>query len=185
MKRDLSEFGIQIDENNRFILDMMVIDLSSFISPYCSNLPVISGEAAAYLDNAIKNIPAKFDISLHIKSHDISHNKQELYSKSIKNYYNNIIQQTMRDLFRTTIVSLIMAFIGIVVIALMLIFTSKGIGEVWNIVLEIIGWVFIWESVDKFCFERQKLKHELRRAYQFVNADIKFINISNQIENLS
>lgn len=184
MKTESNNFNFEIDKNNRFVLDMLVMDESGFISPYCSNLPVISGEAAAYLENAVKNIPIKFDISLHVKCSGLSQNKQELYRNSIKNYFNNTIQQTIRDLFRTTMIALVMAIIGIGVIVLMLILTSKGLGELWNIVLEIIGWVFIWESVDKFFFERQKLKHELRRAYQFINADIQFIDITNQIENI-
>lgn len=184
MKKERNNFDLILDGNNRFVLDMLVRDDSGFISPYCGNLPVISGEAAAYLENTVKNIPVKFNISLHIKCSDLSRNKQELYRNSIKNYYKNAIQQTIRDLFNTTAIALVMAIIGIGVIVLMLILTSKGLGELWNIVLEIVGWVFLWESVDKFFFERQKLKHELRRAYQFINADIKFIDISSQIENI-
>lgn len=177
MKKKTDNWDFPKDENDRFILDMTIIDSSSFISPYCGNSPVIGSEVAAYLDNAIQNIPAKYDVSLHIKCHSISEDEQRIYRNAINNYYHNIVQQAIRNLFRNSIVSLIMALFGIAVIAIMLILTARGLNEVWDIVLEVIGWVFIWEAVDKFCFERYKLKHELRRAYQLKNADIKFINL--------
>lgn len=158
---------------------MAILDSSNFISPYCGNAPVLGSEAVAYLDNAVKNIPAKKDIALHIKSNVLEEKNQKVYRIAIKNYYHNIIQQTARDLLRSTIVSFIMAAIGIAVIAVMLILTARGLNEIWDIVLEIIGWVFIWEAVDKFCFERHTLKQELRRAYQLKNADVQFFHMQS------
>lgn len=176
-KNQIETFASRIDENNRFIINMTVIDKSSFLSPFCGDEPIISSEVSAYLENTIKYVPPTFDFSIKIKNENITEQEKLIYKQAIKNYYHNNIQKLKRDVFRNNIVSLGMTFVGVLVIAIMLILSSKGvINEVWNAVLEIIGWVFIWEAVDKFFFERHHLKTELRLAHKIVNSNISFVN---------
>lgn len=165
----------KLDEHNRYVIDLTINDDASFLSPFSGENKVISSEVASYLDNAIKFVPAKLDISLHIKALNINEEEKIIYMQAIKNYYRNIMTQLNNELIFNLIVSLSMFFIGVIVIAIMIILSSRGLNEIWDVVLEIIGWVFIWEAVDKFFFERRKLKLEILKAKQFINAKIIFI----------
>lgn len=175
-KKKFKNIDLKLDETNRFIIDMNILDNSAFLSPYCGNLLLISSEVASYLENAIKYIPPKFDITLHIKSKDINDEKKNQYKNAIKNYFTNNILQLKREIFFQTIMSLIMLFIGIFIISLMLILSNNKVNIIQDTILEIAGWVFIWEAVDKFFFERHKLKYELRKAYQLCKAEIVFFD---------
>ena len=166
------------DENGRFIVDMMILDDSSFISPFCGGAPVVSQEVATYLDNAIKNVPPKGEITLHISSDVIAKDKESIHIQSIKNYYCNERKQLIRELISNKLASFTMFFIGLVIIAVMIVFSLKEVKEIWITVLEIIGWVFVWEAVDKFVFERNSLKKNLLRANQLINAKVVFKKIN-------
>lgn len=162
------------DENGKFIIDMMILDDNSFVSPFCGNAPIVSSDVATYLDNSIKNIPPKSEIALHIISDVVSKDKEELYTQSLRNYYLNEQKQLMRELFFNKLASIIMFIIGLIVITMMIIFSFTNFSEIWITVLEIVGWVFIWEAVDKFVFERYKLKRDLLRANQLINSEVLF-----------
>ena len=162
------------DEKGNFIIDMMILDDDSFISPFCGNAPVISSDAATYLDNAIKNVPPKFGVSLRITSDVISKEKEEIHIESIRNYYRNEQKQLIRELVSNKMSAFVMFVIGLFVIATMIVLSLTDTSEIWITVLEIIGWVFVWESVDAFFIERSKLKRDLLRANQFINAEVVF-----------
>lgn len=164
------------DEHGRFIIDMMILDDDSFISPFCGKDPIISSDVATYLDNAIKNIPPKAQIALHISSDVIDKSKEEIHIQSIRNYYRNEQKQLSRELISNKLVSLIMFAIGLVIISIMIAFSFADFSEIWITILEIVGWVFVWEAVDKFFFERSKLKRDLLRTNQLINAEVYFKN---------
>ncbi len=165
----------KLDNDKRYVIDLSINDNTSFLSPFSGETKVIGSEVASYLDNAIKFVPHKLNISLHIKAQSLTEEDKVIYQQAIKNYYRNIIEQLNNELIFNLIVSISMCLIGIVVIAIMLILSSHGLNEIWDVVLEIIGWVFIWEGVDKLFFERRKLKIEINRAKQFKEANIIFI----------
>ncbi len=169
--------NINIDDQGRYIIEMTILDDSNFISPYCGKEPIVSSEVATYLDNIIKNVPPKGSISLYLYSNVISKDNESKYQAAIKNYYSNEKRQLKRDLLYNQIAAFSMFGIGFVIIAVMLIFIFLDkINEIWSTILEIIGWVFVWEAVDKFVFERNYLKREINRADQLINAEVKFIN---------
>lgn len=179
MKKEISKkitelIEPNLDENGRFIIDMMILDDESFISPFCGGSPIISSDAATYLDNSIKTVPPKAQVALHISSEVISKDKEEIHVQSIRNYYRNEQKQLIRELLSNKLASLTMFIVGLIVIAIMITFSFLGFGEIWITVLEIIGWVFVWEAVDKFVFERNKLKKDLLRANQLINAEVVF-----------
>ncbi|NLC93692.1 MAG: hypothetical protein GX677_09590, partial [Treponema sp.] len=62
----------------------------------------------------------------------------------------------------------------IIVIAFMFVANYMEIPEVWSTVLEIIGWVFIWEAADKFFIERKTIRNQLRYANKMINAVVEY-----------
>jgi len=43
-----------------------------------------------------------------------------------------------------------------------------------TLIIEIIAWVFMWECVDLFFFERVRLRHDKNKILQLLNAKISF-----------
>lgn len=155
-------------------IDMTILDNSTFLSPYCGNVKIISSEVASYLDNILNYYPPKLNLTLRINSKSTNQEDEKIFKEAIINYYQNNIYRLKRDLLRNMIIALIMLIIGSIFITLMLIIGNKNSNPIWTTILEIAGWVFIWEAVDKFFFERHSLNKELRKSIQIVSAKIEF-----------
>ncbi len=164
------------DEELNYVIEMNILDKSDFISPYCSKTPVISSEAALYLDNALKYVSPKREIEINIVSNVIEENEKEFFKNAIINYYSNNIKQHFRDLFHYNILSFVLLLIGVIFIVIMLIVETNSSNQIWSTILEIVGWVFIWEAAYTFFFEKHKTKIELLKSKQIVNAKITINN---------
>lgn len=176
-KKQIEDFlEVKIANDKSIIVEMQVLDDSNFLSPYCSNYYIANDEVISYLNNRIKNVNPKVDLELHIKSNVIDDQEKIIYEQAIKNYYKSEKKQLTTKLVNNLIVSLIMFLIGLIIISIMIFMSYNNYKEVWTTVLDIIGWVFIWETIDKFCFERREIKREYRKAEQFINAKIIFLD---------
>lgn len=165
---------VKIDEDKRIVVEMQVLDDSNFLSPYCSNYYIANDEVISYLNNRVKNLNVKAPLRIIIYSNVINEDEKMIYTKAIKNYYLNEKKQLMSDLFNNMIISLIMFGIGLIIISIMIFMSFQESKELWTTVFDIVGWVFVWEAVDKFFFERRKLKRDFLRAEQFINADFVY-----------
>lgn len=159
-------------KKDNHVINMQILDKSDFISPYCGYTPVISSEAAAYLDNALKYVSPKKEVEIHIKSKVILDEEKEFYKNAIINYYSNNIKEHKRDLFHNNLLSILLLIVGAVFITVMLILEATNVNAIYSTILEIVGWVFIWESAYNFFFEKHHIKKELVKARQIINANI-------------
>jgi len=53
--------------------------------------------------------------------------------------------------------------------------------DITSEVISIVSWVFVWDSTDKFCFERPSLRRESLRKAQLAGAQVNFI-VMNESE---
>ncbi len=156
---------------NEINVELTIIDKTQFLSPFCGKKKIISSEVASYLENILNYYHPKFNLTLNILTKELTSKEEEQYKSAIINYYENNIIRIKRDLLRNLIISLIMLLIGAFFITIMLIINNHPI---WSTILEIIGWVFVWEAVDIFFFKRHELNRELRKSIQIKNAKIIF-----------
>lgn len=157
------------------ILNITVNDKSAFISPYSeTGRPIISYEAADFLENSVKAFAPQDSIVLNVHSDVIEKDEQPAFSQAIKNYYSLKQQDVIRDVKRKTFFSIIMSIIGICALAIMFIF-SRFLNEIWTECIDIFAWVFIWEAVDLFCIQKGALKISYKRYDNFIKMQINFV----------
>ncbi|MEG1609182.1 MAG: hypothetical protein RR348_04870, partial [Clostridia bacterium] len=115
MNKKAGSVAPQHDDDGRLVVDMMVRDDSSFISPFSnSQQPMLSTEAADFLDSAIKPANYKDEIRLKIHSDCIDEEEQEIYKVAIKNYYNHAYVVGRQNIKRSYIVSALMLLMSVV-----------------------------------------------------------------------
>lgn len=165
---------LEKDADGRSIIDMVVKNDSNFLSPYYGKYPVINSEVAEYLDNSQKAVLPKSEIKIRIKSNEIDDNEKIIYEEAIKNHYQYVKLQILKELLSNRWTPFVMFIVGIIVIAFMFVANYMEIPEVWSTVLEIIGWVFIWEAADKFFIERKTIRNQLRYANKMINAVVEY-----------
>lgn len=168
MKEEYLGFDV---EDDLAIINITILDKSQFLSPVCGNNVVISHEVSDYLDNAIKVIPSSYNIKVLINTDDELH--FDIYERAIKNYYSNNLKQDLRDLAKNKLISALILLIGIIVISVLIFLKLKNLGELFSTILEIIGWVFIWQATDMFFFERNKIKRNIRKSTMFINSRVE------------
>lgn len=145
-------------------------DSKNVISPFTeNNQKVISGDFATFLDNAVKDVPIKEDLTLEITTKKYDH---DTISTAIKNYYHNEFVESERKLKNNLVFALITLFIGLCTLTVSLVLTFTEILVVLQSAISIFSWVFVWEAFDLLCFRRTELKYLQHRQINFINAKI-------------
>lgn len=166
------------DENNRRIIRLNVSDDSNFLSPFSvKGSPLISCETAEFLNLNIKHNLKDGGVKLIIYGNTIDEMEQEIYKTAVKNYYYVEYTETMRELRRNLLFSVIMLLFSACVFALAVILeaTTQANAVILNMI-DVFAWVFTWEAVDLLFLQRPKLHKEQNRNIAAINADIVFVH---------
>ena len=170
LKKELQLKNKQVSASNTTHININIANSDEIISPYAEdNKVVINSEFANFLENSVKDISPKQDISIYVTSpnHDI-----ETISAAIKNYYNNEFMDTERKLKHNLSFSIITLLIGLIALSINIILSSLNTPVIIGNAIDIFGWVFVWEAVDVFFFRRAELKFKQYREINFINAKI-------------
>lgn len=171
---------IKEDKEGRALIEIDIKDKSEVLSPFfAQNKETINDEFANFLDNTVKSIPPKQQLHLQFSCQQIQTEDEEVFSKAVKNYYLNSSLETERKLLNNTKIFLVMIMLSL--LALGVLFLVHYFNVFWLIqeVFDIIVWVFVWEAVDIFVFQRSMLKYEKQRSLSLYNSNITFIKIAS------
>lgn len=166
------------DENNRRIIRLNVADDSNFLSPFAvKGNPLISSETAEFLNINIKHNLKDSGVKLIISSDEIDETEKAVYETAIKNYYRYEFTETAKELRRNLFSSIIMLIFSAFIFALAIILerTTQTSAVIRNMI-DVFAWVFTWEAVDIFFFQRPKLYKEQKRNAAAIGAEIVFTN---------
>lgn len=164
------------DEEGRVIIEMTVLKDEAFLSDFSAGKRLsISSEMAEFLRERAEDFLPKEPICLKIYSDCIDEDEQISYSKALREYYVRQYSQTKRDLRRNSMISAVMAAIGMAVIAVVLIFSFLDMFPIITEVLDIFAWVFLWEAVDLFFLQRAVMRAERNRCLRFADAKIEYL----------
>lgn len=169
------------DENNRRIIRLNVTDDSNFLSPFSvKGNPLISSETAEFLNLNIKHNLKDSGVKLEISSNVIDEPEKEIYRSAIKNYYRVEYKTVWKELRRNLFGSIIMLLFSACIFALAIILeaTTNASAVILNMI-DVFAWVFTWEAVDIFFFQRPKLHKEQKRNAAAIDAEIVFVNEDN------
>ncbi len=159
------------NKNGRVLIDMTVNDDTEFLTQFSRhNTPVISSEVADFLENSTQNVLPKDRLHLKIHSNCIDENKKTIYTNAIKDYYTDKVIATKRELRHNNVLAIVLALVGILILALSLIMD----GTLWPAVIDIVAWVFLWEAVDIVAFKQRDLRLCRYRYSRFTEMEIEY-----------
>lgn len=67
-----------------------------------------------------------------------------------------------------------MLAISIILLTIYVILYSQKLETVFSNILNIIAWVFTWETIELFCFKRSNLRLKQLRNIKIIEAQISF-----------
>ena len=161
----------ETDQDNRRIIRLSVADDSCFLSPFSAEgVPVINPDTAAFLDHSLKQMLPDSRIHFIISSDQIDDKEQVIYQKAIINYYHSEFAETARELKKNMFQSIVMTIVAVMVFAISIILSSIDTKIIILDMLDVVAWVFMWEAVDLFFFQRSILKIRQLRTLSITNA---------------
>ena len=173
--RQLADRQYIRDQENRLVINMTVKDDSNFLSVFSvSDTLVISMEVADFIENSTQLIPAGELLTLRIHSSCVDEQEQTIYEKAIKEYYAEKYLANERELKKNNKLSFLLAFAGIIVLALAILMEYGVNSIIWSEVIDIIVWVFLWEAVDIRAFINRSLKTKRRRYLAYMSMKVEY-----------
>ncbi|MBE5730855.1 MAG: hypothetical protein E7350_02760 [Clostridiales bacterium] len=165
------------DNEGRIVVDMNLKDDTDFLSAFSANeTPVISSEVAEFIENTTQSISPYERLTLRIISDCIDKTEQRVYKDAIKEYYTERYRANDRELKIHNRIALILAILGVFVLAFA-VFLDYRIGSViWAEVVDIAAWVFLWEAVDIKFFKARQLALLQKRNAAFIDMKIEYEN---------
>ncbi|MCD8040932.1 MAG: hypothetical protein LUF82_05385 [Clostridia bacterium] len=163
------------DEDGRAVVELCVRDDSDFLSPYStSSNSVINGEVAEFIDTSVRPLKADEHVRLEIHSNEITADEQKIYTAAIHSYYAEQYKSNATERKRLIILAIVMAVIGVVALAAAIALLAYG-QEIVGDVVEIIAWVFLWETVDILCFQLSLLRAKQMRCLALADCPIDYL----------
>ena len=135
----------------------------------------ISQELYEYIINEAKTISLKGKINIEIKINQftLTDLEKEQLSKIIKLTFEDDINDLMYFDNKLILKDLILLLIGIIITFICFLF--KNLPPISEIIL-ILGWLMIWEALDKLLFSRTENKIKIIRRKQLIKSKITFVD---------
>lgn len=164
-----------VSASGNAIIDINAKSAEDFYSPFSPNgYRLLSPELVAYIDEYIQGIPAKQGFELRLQTNELEKEEKSKVVSTIKRTYAEKIANINVELKHNFFQSLIFCLIGIGFLMLMFISSKLEWGFIPDTILDLLTWVFLWEGVDTFCFDRFEQNKQKVKYAKLVMADIKF-----------
>lgn len=174
-EKDKIMHDLKTDPEGRALFNIAIKDKNEVLSPYYyDDKEVINTEFAGMLDNIVSAVPLKQNVHLSLHCNNIKDDDKERYSKAIKNYYQNKMFDSLMRLKANR--NMIILTIILAVISLTGLFLVNYFHAPWVLieVVDIVAWVFVWETVDLAVFQRRLIRYEYRRARNLYKSKITY-----------
>ncbi len=158
------------------IIDIAVDDLDDFYSPYSpKGYKLLNPDMIEYIDEYSKNIPSSQEVVLRITATNKTEEAKKRIQKTIRRTFVERIANINAELKRNLLSAIVFMAVGVLFLVGLIITNELNLGSTINEILDIIAWVFVWESVDIFFMERHKKRVEKLRYAKLAVAQIEFV----------
>ena len=167
--------------DNEAVINMIVKDEENYLSMFSeTDTPVISEDVADFIETSSKAILPNKQLTLKIKSDCIDDEEKEIYKKAIKEYYKEQCVATTREINKNNLISLFLFIAGVFVLGLAFLLQVKSTLSFWAEIIDIVAWVFVWESVDILCFKTSSLRRKTKKYLSFISMKIEYLPLKNK-----
>ncbi len=111
-------------------------------------------ETLSYVDKKKK---VKFEFHF---SEDISSEEKERVKKAFKAHYAQEVLRSKKQSFKNKILALVLLLVGAIFLIVDGILLALGNQFIFQNIIEIVAWVFIWEAANVFFFENASTRKE-------------------------
>jgi len=174
LDKEIMESLPHSNSSENFIVNIKTEHQNQILSSFnYDNKDTLNSDFCDYLWKNAKMMPPNDDLQINIYSND-NINEQEVI-RATKSHYAREYAEEKLKLSRTNFVALTSLLLGILSLALLLIFYSVYNNFYLTTLTEIMAWVFVWEAVDKFFYGRTNIKRNCILIQKIYSAEINVI----------
>jgi len=174
-KSHFRNFELPIDSNGNKIITISLDSKSSIYSPYSyGKEKMLNSELLEMNDKLISTIKVSDSLHYNFNIPDIEDNEKEDFIKAMHYTYTIAFQSISVERKRNLRNSLIFTLMAVIFLTIMVVLRLNSINEIIVELVDIAGWVFMWEAVDQFFIERAMLNIKKKKYMNILIAPIDF-----------
>ena len=140
-----------------------------------TNNKILKKKFAQHLEEAIDEQDTNEDINLIIKCEEkLTKQQKETATNTIKKYYSRKLKQSENIIKKNRIIALSMLIVAVLLIICLHFLNEINTHYIITTILEVVVWVFAWESTDIIFFKNTKDKQDKKLYKQILSSQITF-----------
>lgn len=174
-KSKFKNIDLPIDSKGNKIITISLDSKSSIYSPYSyGKEKMLNSELLEMNNKLISTIKVSDGLHYNFNIPDIEDSEKEDFIKALHYTYTIAFQSVSVERKRNLRNSLIFTLMAVIFLTIMVILRLNSINEIIVELVDIAGWVFMWEAVDQFFIERAILNIKKKKYMNILIAPIDF-----------
>ncbi|MFA5421909.1 MAG: hypothetical protein WC344_03875 [Bacilli bacterium] len=165
--------------DGRAHISVDLTNVDELYSPY-SYKEDMKPDIFEYIDEKTFYTPSEIPLVINFDVGDVSDLRKSRIKKSFLDHYRLFYEDKRREMKINQAVAWVLFAVGMAALAVSTIIRlAFGAAHITDIplifeMLQILSWVFLWESISKFFFEGREMRIQCMNAGQLALAEVKF-----------
>ena len=166
--------NIDYDKDGNAIIHVGLKSKEEFYNEYChGEYKTLNVEMTDFIEENAKKLPQNKDLTLKIHtSSEISPKEKEEMQKAIRREYADKYVLLNKKLKTNLFLTIILTIVGLGVLALAVLFENLEWSSILSNTVMIAAWVFLWEAVEFFFFNRAEIRHKKKVVKRFLSCNL-------------
>lgn len=175
---------LDYDKEGRVQINVGLKSADDFFSPYAyKTYELLNSGVTEHIDMSEAQIPINEELSLDIYTEEKTTNEEKKRIRSaVKRHYAEKIVSLKRQLRINTWKGTILSAIGLVILFVEALLYAKVSNLYLDTIMAVIGWLFLWDGMEVFLWDRSDLKREEIKCYRLMNAKVHIRQYSKKIQ---
>jgi len=172
------------DKEGRVQINVGLKDADDFFSPYAyKTYELLNSGVTEHIDMSEGQIPITESITLEIYTEEKTTNEEKKRIRSaVKRHYAEMVVSVKRQLKINTWKGLILSAIGVVILFAEAFLYAKLSNLYLDTIMAVIGWMFLWDGMEVFLWDRSDLRRKEIKCYRLMNAKVHIRQYSKKIQ---
>jgi len=172
------------DKDGRVKINVGVKEWDQLFSPFAyKSYELLDSGVTEYIDMCETQIPITEELSLDIYTEEKTTNEEKKkVRQAFKRHYAENIVSLKRKVRTNTWKGLILSALGLLLLFVEALLYVKVANLYLDTIMAVIGWLFLWDGMEVFLWDRSDLKREEIRNYRLMNAKVHIRQYSKKIQ---
>lgn len=174
---------LDYDKEGRAQITVGVKEANQLFSPYAyKTYELLNPGVTDHIDMCEAQIPIGDSLSLDFYTEEKTTNEQKKRIRhAVKRHYAEKIVSLKRKVRQNTWKGCILSALGLLILLLEALLYAKVTNFYLDTIMAVVGWLFLWDGMEVFLWDRNDLKRDEIKSYRLMNAKVHIRQYSKKI----